>query len=698
MKKLCLLLAAVFLLLMIPAPIAQAADSGVDATYAVKLSTSEGLRGDQVNVDVVLNLSAEVEVNGIEITVEFDDRMFDYNVGSAKAAYNALKNATIYYNGSGKVEFVWTNLEGVTLPTNQSLFTLSLVVAEDASASSSQVFAYMDRLYQSEVVDGQIVPAAIDCTTGTAPIFTVVGADQDVKNAINLIAAIGQVTYDAECMDRISAAANAYHTLTVTQKEQVTNYRVLVAAQEMYRTLQAGGILPADVQALIDGFLQEHSEVLSLTTEIISNTSDPVALYDKITAALEDYANLTSPHAQAELVGERTMLRRYQALLQEKVDQLLNEQQEAEYKRQAEEEAAKFREDFEYTLSLTTETVRTFDEGNVTQAWNSYEAISDLRGVGPYFAELMVEEAALMRDLKAKIAELKIEENPEIAQEILNAQKYKEQFATILALKPEDLVYEDVLDVSLAYMMLEMLDDATLALLEEEQAIVEALYDAAMELSPEDNIIIEVVDNSDQEAEDWKDTFANVLNLTTDTLTEDDVLDVMVAQATLELLSDSAQKLLENEKILVDQLADRAQQIVDLSDTTTAVNQWKDRFADVLELDPETLTKEDAAEVKQAKLALELLSDEARELLSEEKALVDALYEKALILDPDKEIITETIEKVIEKLVEKNVRVDVVKRGTSITIWILLALAVIAVVLYLIIKKIYHGKGQKGGQ
>ena len=71
------------------------------------------------------------------------------------------------------------------------------------------------------------------------PKASVVKSDAQVQAVIDKIDAIGTVEYTDECLEKIVAAESAYSELSKSQKEQVENYGVLVAARQVYNALAA---------------------------------------------------------------------------------------------------------------------------------------------------------------------------------------------------------------------------------------------------------------------------------------------------------------------------------------------------------------------------------------------------------------------------------------------------------------------------
>ncbi len=745
-KVVSLILVALLLLLQIPTVAVQAA--GNTAEYSASLSVKEGTPGTEVTVAVNLTMDAATKVSGMELTVEFEDRYFNYVAGSAKAGTALLDAATIHYVGGGRIRFVWTNTDGVVLPAKTTIFEMSLVVADGAEPASTQISAQMDRLYQCNMIEGndgeEVQMVAIPCTAKTLPIFSINGADAQIENVENLISAIGQVTHDAACLSRINAAADAYSKLPLSKQAQVSNYQVLLAAQEMYYKLQYNGALPPETQAIVDAFMLKYGDLINMTLKDAAELEDAeaVAVAERITAALEEYAELESPHAQAELVAEKTMLRRLQKLVLAEYEDALHR---AQYEDEAKKQFERYKNNHDHVFNVLTEdNVLVTDKANVDSANGTYIAYKNMVNTGIYFEELMVEAGydTHLTKLLEKIAAMTPPPTTPLTTPEIIAKNYKDSFAGILLLEPEDLLYEDLADVTLAYGMLSIFDDATLALLEEEQAIMEVLYDAVLKLEPSEPSepseptqpsqpsepsqptqpsqpsepsqpsqpsapTEPAVNKAEQEAQQWKDYFSDVLVLTPQIMSINDVLDVKLANEMLSRLSDEAKALLSAEQTKIGVLYAKAVELEkaqaadkpDVKPEELTAQQWINRFTPVLNLKPEELTYDDVLDVKLAKLALELMSDEAKALLVDEVKMIDALYEKANTLEPEKEIITETIEKIIEveKLVEKDVRVEVLKRNIGIIIWILLALAVVSAVTYVIVRIYFNKKNLKGG-
>ena len=107
---------------------------------------------------------------------------------------------------------------------------------------------------------------------------------KEVDAVIALINGIGTVTKDSE--EAINAAREAYDKLTDAQKAKVTNYNTLTEAEETYEDIKGGGNTDADV-----------NDVISLINKIGTVTGDQ-ASKDAIEAARAAYDKLTDAQKQ----------------------------------------------------------------------------------------------------------------------------------------------------------------------------------------------------------------------------------------------------------------------------------------------------------------------------------------------------------------------------------------------------------------
>ena len=135
-------------------------------------------------------------------------------------------------------------------------------------------------------------------------------SDVTIKSAVTvveeLIDAIGEVSYDAECKNRIDAARAAYNALSAADKAKVTNYKKLTKAEAEYAQLEKDHKAADRVIDLINsiGYVTLNSE-------------------NKILRARAAYNSLT--YAQKKLVyNYSTLLYAEERLEELKIDQVEN--------------------------------------------------------------------------------------------------------------------------------------------------------------------------------------------------------------------------------------------------------------------------------------------------------------------------------------------------------------------------------------
>ena len=132
-----------------------------------------------------------------------------------------------------------------------------------------------------------------------------------VNDAIEKINAIGTVTLESE--EAIQAARAAYDILTETQKEQVTNYNVLTAAEARLTDLKAAKAVDDMIDAIGEVTLASESDIAAARTayEALTEAQQAeVKSYDKLTAAEARLADLKAAKPVDDMIdaiGEVTL-------------------------------------------------------------------------------------------------------------------------------------------------------------------------------------------------------------------------------------------------------------------------------------------------------------------------------------------------------------------------------------------------------
>ena len=118
--------------------------------------------------------------------------------------------------------------------------------------------------------------------TGTHDVYFVVTESEEVKNqkaaAVDaLIEAIGTVSYTEECKAKIDAARTAYNELELTEREAVTKYDVLTAAEAAYK----------------EGYHRQKAAAVDALIDAIGTVENTDASKALIDAARDAYDNLS---------------------------------------------------------------------------------------------------------------------------------------------------------------------------------------------------------------------------------------------------------------------------------------------------------------------------------------------------------------------------------------------------------------------
>ena len=130
----------------------------------------------------------------------------------------------------------------------------------------------------------------------------------EVKASVTMekINAIGEVEYTPECEEKINAARETYDALTDAQKELVTNYETLTAAESDYADLEAANAVDELINAIGEvEYTAECEEKINAAREAYDALTDArkelVTNYETLTTAESDYADLEAANTVADL-------------------------------------------------------------------------------------------------------------------------------------------------------------------------------------------------------------------------------------------------------------------------------------------------------------------------------------------------------------------------------------------------------------
>ena len=252
-----------------------------DGSYTVNLTNGRNVieicAGNAVTYHTVNAYGTDVTISGAEVTKALSGRLFvQVETGSnVEISFDELrmpiaklgaianpgypdKTYLVYTmdNGTGNgiesvhCQYAVRTINTITLPAFSTAGQHSLTDGKiHTTAITSGGFTYRDitkgSSSNSDYVPGEDSDENVNGFFSILPDieFTVVNAKTNVEKVIELIDAIGTVTIDSA--DAINAARDAYDALSDEEKAQVTNYDVLLAAEEKFEEiLKEAGATP----------------------------------------------------------------------------------------------------------------------------------------------------------------------------------------------------------------------------------------------------------------------------------------------------------------------------------------------------------------------------------------------------------------------------------------------------------------------
>ena len=352
--------------------------------------------GDIVVVSV--ETTKDLEMAAFDIRIDADMEIFSIvKVGVGKNTENIYfgkQNNTIYLN--------WVSNKNVKIDAG-TILAVSLRVNNEAEWKSYQIA--LNKIDIFDVSENKIATVLDD----SSKVEITVGKTKSdlVLNAEKLISDIGKVEGTVECLDKITAALEAFHAIKpVSDKTLVKNYKELQAAINKYNLLrekEAADVVESDVKNEVTEFQAKHKKVLSLTEKTVS-IKDGTA----VKAALIDYA-AKDPYIRKKLQAEYKKL----LLLSDKISKLQDELDEKEL---AKLQIAQF---FEYYGSLLKYTVETIPASDLQLIKDSKAALESAMATYDSYNEIakkeLIKEYKHLTELNDYIVEQEVQnaEDPE---------------------------------------------------------------------------------------------------------------------------------------------------------------------------------------------------------------------------------------------------------------------------------------------
>lgn len=457
--------------------------------------------GEQVKFNVYLEYTGEI--NALNLKVTFNKNDFTYTEGSASILSKKFNDATVGIGKANELCFIWEGAESEKINTKEYVFGFSLTAA-DKDTGGSDVKIELSELYRSAIVNRKFTDTDIPITQREAR-KTILFSDSmsGIKAVEDKINNIGTVKYNDVTKNRIQIANNAYAALTVAEKRLVSNYQVLLDAIKQYELLKNQSFTDDEIEAAVKKFKTDYASVLNASSADVIEMPNRLEIIATAKKALEDFEELPIG-AQSKLISQRTKLRKLISDVQAALSDEEKEQERLEeirrLKEEAKEIADRFKESYKYVLELTTDSVTILDDELVEDAAKALQRSC----IGnDYVIDYLKDEESLLNALRKRISEIKSEMNPELEGPYKEVYEFRTTFAYILALKPEELTYDDKLDVYLADAIYSTLSKEAQNMLTSERKLLdkflnlmpelEAAYQEQIENGGETEVITEYI-------------------------------------------------------------------------------------------------------------------------------------------------------------------------------------------------------------
>ena len=275
----------------------------LDADGNVLPKTTEFKAGDKV----------KIQFNGLVNPVEKMAGVYNRTPIVTLLGENSTQFASGKGSMSGTYDFSSTASQQavtVTIPEDWSEISYTLTGAITAGRGWGQATgAHRAARYGTGL--GEYTETTIGDIMSQLPALSLKLEGWYVNNVIEKIDAIGEVTLASE--EAITAARAAYEALTETQKEQVTNYNVLTAAEARLADLKAAKPVDDMIDAIGEVTLESEDAIAAARAAYEALTEAQkaeVKSYDKLTAAEARLADLKAAKAVDDMIdaiGEVTL-------------------------------------------------------------------------------------------------------------------------------------------------------------------------------------------------------------------------------------------------------------------------------------------------------------------------------------------------------------------------------------------------------
>ena len=469
--------------------------SAAPAKLGFSVSSNDAEPGKDVTVEVKMNTqNGTFSVAAVNFQLNYDTSVLEF-----KNSTNEFFDVGYSNSKTGYILYTAEDTMGKSTTSEVVLCRLTFTVKTNAAKGDTLL-----KLKMNECLDDWLEPIETTPTGNSTVNGKITVAGGPVDDVIELIKQIGTVEYTPESNLKITTARSAYAALSYAQKQLVTNYSDLTAAEAEYQRLKTESENAA-VQAEINAYMNAHSHVLSLTVENCQIEDE-----DAVDAAIaayetEDETTKLSVKAQVALHNYYNTLK----LVKQKILLLIAEKAEQdaviEADRKLREEAKTIANGFrsEYADLLAT------DPQNVPAEYLSWleralTFIADQSELNLYVSVELKDEKALLEGL------LELCKNnggeADLTDTEIAVKNFNNNFSYILSLTEKTVMADDLTDIKIALSVYELMNDEVKEVLADKLTLLESLLKKAEELFEADEAEKEEISDEKEEISDVKTT------------------------------------------------------------------------------------------------------------------------------------------------------------------------------------------------
>lgn len=436
---------------------------------------------EEVRVSIRLK-DSNISVGAFSFSLTYDATKLRYVSGSFDSTY--FDDVSVYTK-DGKLNFAWDSTKNISVKTGV-VFNINFVTSSDfvddtvVEMTKGNVYRISKDSQGNLSFEDVYVKEQATVVSATISSKSNANVDESVNNVIQKIDSLPDTVVATEDYKKaLNDALNAYANLTYAQQKKVTNYDKLVEKNNEYLGI-TNNLTSDEAKAWLNN--QEWKYTFELTASTVK-----LADKEQVEKALAAWEKL-SAGARYETMKERLFLKSLVAIIDDVYAEDIKKQEQEALLQEAMGYVEAYKKEWQNVLKLKLEEIV---GGHLDPIKQAESALNNLQGLGAYDLayNILITDGtyAHLQALKEKALEAYAKENPEDAEFILLAEKFRSQFGYVLGLDVKDVTYDDVADITTAYITYDFLDEKTKSYLKTEYAKLEELMAACDNVYPDED-------------------------------------------------------------------------------------------------------------------------------------------------------------------------------------------------------------------